>query len=79
MSRGSTALQVHVVEPCRQRGLPDPCRLQLFREHSCRADLVHGKADERMTVERQMRLALPFCNKHLGCGLPGKYALISII
>lgn len=45
-------LQLHVVEPCRQRGLPDACRLQLFGEHSCRADLVHGKAQQRVTVER---------------------------
>ena len=45
-------LQVHFVEPRRQRGLPDACRLQLFREHACRTDLVHGKADERMAVER---------------------------
>lgn len=45
-------LQVHLVEPCRQRGLPDACRLQLFDEHSCRADLVHGKAQQRVTVER---------------------------
>lgn len=45
-------LQVHLVEPCRQSGLPDACRLQLFREHSCRADLVHGKAQQRVTVER---------------------------
>lgn len=45
-------LQVHLVEPCRQSGLPDACRLQLFDEHSCRADLVHGKAQQRVTVER---------------------------
>ena len=45
-------LQLHVVEPCRQSGLPDACRLQLFGEHSCRADLVHGKAQQRVTVER---------------------------
>lgn len=45
-------LQIHVVEPYRQRGLPDACRLQLFREHACRTDFDHGKADERMAVER---------------------------
>lgn len=45
-------LQLYAVEPCRQRGLPDACRLQLFREHSCRADLVHGKAQQRVAVER---------------------------
>ena len=45
-------LQLHVVKPCRQSGLPDACRLQLFREQSCRADLVHGKAQQRVTVER---------------------------
>ena len=45
-------LQLNIVEPCRQRGLPDACRLQLFGEHSCRADLVHGKAQQRVTVER---------------------------
>ena len=45
-------LQLYLVEPCRQSGLPDACRLQLFREHSCRADLVHGKAQQRMAVER---------------------------
>lgn len=45
-------LQLHVVKPCRQSGLPDTCRLQLFGEHSCRADLVHGKAQQGVTVER---------------------------
>lgn len=45
-------LQLHVVKPCRQSGLPDACRLQLFREHACRTDFDHGKADERMAVER---------------------------
>ena len=45
-------LQLYLVEPCRQRGLPDTCRLQLFGEHSCRADLVHGKAQQGVTVER---------------------------
>ena len=45
-------LQLHVVEPCRQHGLPDTCRLQLFREHSCRADFTHGKAQQGMAVER---------------------------
>ena len=45
-------LQLYLVEPCRQSGLPDACRLQLFGEHSCRADLVHGKAQQRVTVER---------------------------
>ena len=45
-------LQLNIVEPCRQRGLPDACRLQLFGEHSCRADLVHGKAQQRVAVER---------------------------
>ena len=45
-------LQLHVVKPCRQSGLPDACRLQLFREQSCRADFAHGKAQQRVTVER---------------------------
>ena len=45
-------LQLHVVEPCRQSGLPDACRLQLFREHACRTDFVHGKAQQGMTVKR---------------------------
>ena len=48
----NSPLQLYLVEPCRQRGLPDTCRLQLFGEHSCRADLVHGKAQQRVTVER---------------------------
>lgn len=45
-------LQLHVVKPCRQSGLPDACRLQLFREHACRTDFVHGKAQQGMTVKR---------------------------
>lgn len=31
-----------------------------------------------MTVERQVRLALPFGNEHLGRGLPGEYDLVGI-
>ena len=45
-------LQLHLVEPCRQSGLPDACRLQLFREQTRRADFAHGKAQQRVTVER---------------------------
>lgn len=45
-------LQLYLVEPCRQRGLPDACRLQLFRERACRTDFVHGKAQQGMTVKR---------------------------
>ena len=45
-------LQLDLAEPCRQHSLPDACRLQLFGEHSCRADLVHGKAKQRVAVER---------------------------
>lgn len=45
-------LQVNLVEPCRQSGLPDACCLQLFREQSCRADFAHGKAQQRVAVER---------------------------
>ena len=72
------SLQVYFVEPCRQRGLSDACRLQLFGEHSCRADFVHGKSQQGMAVERQVRLALSFGNERLGSGAPGQHGLVGV-